>query len=247
MYCGTFFLRNRPALELLSRLTDDEPTETTIRIAVLGCSIGVEVYSILWTLRRHRPDLHFSVEALDISADAVRVGERGIYDAEALEIAGWPVFQGLTEAERDDLFEPDGDANRIRDWLRDGIRWQVGDASAPGLVALLGPQDLVVANNFLCHLPAPAAEACLRNLAQLAKPGGHLLVTGVDLDVRTKVADDLGWIPVSALREEIHEGDPFVRADWPWRWWGLEPLDKSRDDWERRYTAIFQAPDHSGH
>lgn len=243
MYCGTYFLRNRPALELLRRTTDQEAPQTTIRIAVLGCSIGVEVYSILWTLRRHRPDLQYTVEALDISADAVRIGERGVYDAEALEVAGWPVFQGLSDAERADLFDNDGDANRISEWLRTGITWRVGDASDPGLAALLGPQDLVIANNFLCHLPAPAAEACLRNLAQLARPGGHILVTGVDLDVRTKVANDLGWEPINDLLEEVHEGDPFVRADWPARWWGLEPLDKTRSDWETRYNAIFRIPD----
>ena len=32
-----------------------------MRIAVLGCSIGVEVYSILWILRRDRPDLKIVV------------------------------------------------------------------------------------------------------------------------------------------------------------------------------------------
>ena len=58
-------------------------------------------------------------------------------------------------------------------------------------------------------------------------PGGYLFVTGVDLDVRTKVALELGWEPIPELRAEIHDGDPLVRSDWPWQWWGLEPLDRT--------------------
>ena len=65
-------------------------------------------------------------------------------------------------------------------------------------------------------------------------------VTGVDLDVRTKVALDLGWEPIPELRAEIHDGDTLVRTDWPWRWWGLEPLDRRRPEWETRYSAVFR-------
>ena len=43
-----------------------------------------------------------------------------------------------------------------------------------------------------------------------------------------------------SCRAEIHDGDPLVRADWPWRWWGLEPLDRRRPDWETRYSAVFR-------
>ena len=150
------------------------------------------------------------------------------------------IFDGLTEAERGEMFDWEGDEGRIKPWLRDGVTWQVGDASDPNLITSLGPQDLVVANNFLCHMPARSAQLCLRNLAQLVSPGGYLFVTGVDLDVRTKVALELGWEPIPELRAEIHDGDPLVRSDWPWRWWGLEPLDRRRPDWETRYSAVFR-------
>jgi hypothetical protein len=87
---------------------------------------------------------------------------------------------------------------------------------------------------------APAdAEKCLRNMAQLVIPGGYLFASGVDLDVRTKVALDLGWDPVVELIAEIHDGDT-LRADWPWGWWSLEPLDRRRRNWQTRYAAAFQ-------
>jgi chemotaxis methyl-accepting protein methylase len=242
MYLGTYFLRNRPALELMSRLIEAPNPADPAKITVLGCSIGVEVYSIVWMLRRSRPELAISIHATDISADAVRIGEQGVYGQEALMLANWPVFDSLSEAERAEMFDWDQDVARIKPWLQEGLKWHVGDASDPNLATQLGAQDFVVANNFLCHMAAPDAESCLRNLARTVRAGGHLLVTGVDLDVRTRVALDLGWEPVPDRRAEIHDGDPAVRGDWPWRWWGLEPLDARRPDWETRYSAVFRIP-----
>ena len=155
-------------------------------------------------------------------------------------MVNWPIFEGLTETERAEMFEWEGDEARIKSWLRNGVTWQIGDASDPKLITNLGPQDLVIANNFLCHMPASSARSCLRNLAQLVSHDGYLFVTGVDLDVRTRVALELGWEPIPELRAEIHDGDPWVRSDWPRRWWGLEPLDQRRPDWETRYTAVFR-------
>ena len=157
MYLGTHFLRNRPALELMRRLVDQKDRGARLKIAVLGCSIGVEVYSILWTLRSSRPDLELIVHAVDISPEVVQVAERGVYSPEASEMVHSSIFDGLTEAEREEMFDWEGDEARIKPWLRDGITWQVGDASDPNLVTSLGPQDLVVANNFLCHMPARSA------------------------------------------------------------------------------------------
>jgi chemotaxis protein methyltransferase CheR len=240
MYLGTLFLRNRPQLELIRRLVSNQNLGARLRIGVLGCSIGVEVYSILWTLRRSRPDLELDVYAVDISPDVVEVGERGTYSPATSEMVNASIFDGLTEAERAEMFDWEGDEATVKPWLREGITWLVGDAGDPDLVTSLGPQDLVIASNFLCHMAPDSARLCLRNLARLVCPGGHLFVTGVDLDVRTDVAVELGWEPISELRAEIHDGDPLVRSDWPWQWWGLEPLDRRRADWETRYTAAFR-------
>jgi hypothetical protein len=85
----------------------------------------------------------------------------------------------------------------------------------------------------------PDAEKCRRNIGQLVSAGGYLFVSGVDLEVRTTVALNLGWEPVPELIAEIHDGDPSVRADWPWQWWGLEPLNRRRHDWQTRYAAAL--------
>jgi SAM-dependent methyltransferase len=240
MAVGTVFFRNRPALELMRRLFADRPQGSSVRVAVLGCSVGVEVYSILWTVRRARPDLTVLVDALDISPEVLAIAEEGVYGPQTSEAVHASIFERTTETELREMFDWQGDQGRVKPWLREGIAWRLGDAADPRLVEELGTKDLVVANNFLCHMDARGAERCLRNLAQLPGRDGYLFVSGVDLDVRTRVALDLGWKPVVELMDEIHDGDPLVRADWPGHWWGLEPLDRKRRDWQIRYVSAFR-------
>ena len=240
MYFGTFFLRNRPALELMRRLADQKANGSTLRIAVLGCSMGAEVYSILWTIRSARPDLKVLLEGVDISKEILSFAEKGIYSPSTSQSVNASIFERLTETEMVELFNWEGDQAKVKSWLREGITWQLRDAADPELVNILERQDMVVASNFLCHMARADAEKCLGNIAQLVSPGGYLFVSGVDLDVRTKVALDLGWEPVRDLIVEIHDGDRCVRADWPWAWWGLEPLNRKRHDWQTRYAAAFR-------
>ena len=241
MYVGTFFFRNRPALELMRRLIDEKAARgSVVDVAVLGCSVGVEVYSILWILRSTRSDLRIVVRAVDTSADVVRIGEAGRYEPSITDMVGAEVFERLRPEESREMFEWEGGTAQVKPWLREGITWCVDDACDPDLGSRIGPQDVVVASNFLCHMDAPSAERCLRHIGRLVKPGGHLFVTGVDLEVRATVAQELRWDPVTEMVEEIHDGDPSVRADWPWRWWGLEPFDGSRSDWQMRYTSVFR-------
>jgi hypothetical protein len=238
-YFGTFFLRNRSALELMRRLAQQKAHGSTLRIAVMGCSIGAEVYSILWAIRSARPDLKVFLSAVDISKEILNFAEQGVYAPTTSELVGAPIFERMTSHEQREMFDWEGDQARVKSWLRKGIAWRIGDAADPELIRGLGPQDMVVANNFLCHMTPGHAEKCLRNIGRLVSAEGYLFVSGVDLDVRTRVALDLGWKPVTELMAEIHDGDPSVRADWPCKWWGLEPLNRRRRDWQTRYAATF--------
>jgi chemotaxis methyl-accepting protein methylase len=236
---STFFLRNRPQLELVRRLVERSQADS-LRVAVLGCSTGAEAYSLAWTIRSARPDLRLIMHAIDISRRAVEVARRGVYSLSSRQVTDSNIFERMTQAEIEEVFDRDGDFVVVKPWIREGIEWQVGDAGGSGVGAALSPQDIVVANNFLCHMPNAAAEKCLHTIACLVRPYGYLLVSGIDVDVRTKVAIDLGWKPVEELLEQIHEGDPCLREFWPCHYGGLEPLDKNRPDWRRRYAAAFQ-------
>ena len=130
---------------------------------------------------------------------------------------------------------------RIKPWIKKDIKWFLGDACDPDLHNYFTPQDIVVANNFLCHMSPVKSEVCLRNISRIVKPSGYIFVSGIDLNVRTKVAKELQWIPVRDSIKDIHEGDPILRRDWPFKWWGLEPINqKHKPDWKIRYTSVFK-------
>ena len=260
---STFFLRNRPELEMIQRVVTRKITGDTVRVAVLACSTGAEVYSIACAIRRARPDLRLVINAIDVSRDAVQFAKRGTYPLNARkmvlnnvrecmaagnwrvgelgsDLVGSEIFERLTPVEKDELFDVRGGAAEIKDWLREGINWGTADAREPHLVDRIGRHDVVVANNFLCHMERSEAEQCLRNIEKLVNANGFLFVSGIDLDVRTKVARDLGWEPQVDMLEEIHDGDSCLRGQWPFEYTGLEPLNKRRADWKIRYAAVFQ-------
>ena len=244
---GTFFFRNRPELELLLHLLNQTSAGSTIKMAILGCSKGAEVYSFSYAIRSARPDLNLRIRAVDISNDTLEFAEKGTYSLDertepCSDDTFHSIFERMSPEEMEALFEREVAHARVKPRFRNGISWRMGDANDPGLVGALGLQDIVVANRFLCHMRPTEAEACLRNLARLVKAGGYLFVSGVDLAVRSKVGRDLGWKPVTEFIGEIHEGDPSLLRDWPLHYWGLEPLDRSRDDWEIRYASVFQMP-----
>jgi len=262
-YFATFFLRNRAELELMRRLLEQKAYGSNLDIVVLACSKGAEVYSIAWTIRSARPDLKLRMHAVDISEEILEFAQKGIYslssgfdvtkgsDKEGAANRGdmtWntardqnaPIFERMTDKELEAMFEIERDQAKVRPRLKEGVIWLRGDAGDPELVRLLGPQDIVVANRFLCHMEPAAAETCLRNVARLVGPGGRLFVSGIDLDVRTRLAHEMGWKPVADLMNDIHEGDPSLRRGWPLEYWGLEPFWDDRPDWKLRYASVFQ-------
>jgi chemotaxis methyl-accepting protein methylase len=262
-YFATFFLRNRAELELICRLLDQKPRGASLDISVLACSKGAEVYSVLWAIRSARPDLKLRLNAVDVSQQILTFAENGVYSlsssfdapsaanhngiTEEGDVArnttkdqDRPIFERVTSEELEAMFEIEGDQARVRSWLKEGVNWMRGDACDPNLIDVLGPQDIVLANRFLCHMEVAAADRCLRNIANLVKPGGHLFVSGIDLDIRTRVARDLGWKPVTDLVRAVHEGDPSLRRGWPLEYWGLEPFCDDRSDWRIRYASVFQ-------
>lgn len=267
-FFGTFFFRNRAELTLMQRLIEEKELGSALRIAVVACSKGAEVYSIVWAIRSERPDLKFSLHAIDISREILEFAARGIYsrksgEAVSIALAGGaaqsedilartlidqnaPIFERVSDEELDSIADVEGDIVKIKPELKEGITWVHGDAFSRELVEALGPQDIVVANRFLCHMEPPDAEQCLRNVAQMVRPGGLIFVSGIDLDVRTKVAIDLGWHPVKDMIREVHEGDTSLRHGWPVNYWGLEPFDEARKNSAIRYASVFRVGNSTG-
>ena len=157
---STYFLRNRPALELIRRLVERRTRNDTLRVAVLGCSTGAEAYSVAWRIRTARPDVKLVLHAMDISREAVEIGvPRHVLRERIPKLTDSNILERMSSAEIEEMFDRDGDEVTVKSVDPGGDR--VAVSATPGRcgsVILLGPQDIVVASNFLCHMPPPMAE-----------------------------------------------------------------------------------------
>jgi chemotaxis protein methyltransferase CheR len=228
-------LRNVALLEVLRDLAARKPVGADLRVASVGCSTGAELYSLLWFVRSARPDLRIAACGLDVSQTAITKADAGVF-SESDEELSW-----LSETQVAALFDKEGGVLKVKSSLRQGVSWLVADAMDPALSQILEPQDFLLANNFLGPLQDKEAEKCLCNLSRLVKPGGYLVVFGLDLDFRTCWMKSRSYMPVSERIEEVHLGDRAM-LDWPWTRCGVEPLEKTRADWVTRYAAVFQVP-----
>lgn len=235
----TRFLRYPPLLLTINDIINDCQFGDTVRLCVMGCSTGAELYSILWSIRSAHADLKIRAIGVDLSKSAIEKASTGRYSSKDKELTG------LSEELRSELFDKSQAGLKIKESLAAEVKWVVGDVGNDDLRARLGSQDIVVANNFLVFLKEAAAAACLRKIVRWVRPGGLLLCRGVDLDVRERIAREFALQPIPLRIQEIHDVNPRERHGWPWEYWGLEPLDKTRKDWIRRYATVFQVPSSS--
>ena len=190
--CYTRFFRNLPQLELIRDLVLQMPAGSPVKIASIGCSTGAELYSALWLIRRTRPQHRVQAVGIDAAEECIRAAARAVYPFRVVEAAG------ISENDYERFFTTEGKALVVQDWVKEAVTWEVGDACSPDLAARFGLHHVVVANNFLFHMPADRSEECLRNLTRLVAPNGYLVVSGVDLDMRGRVLKELGFVPVTA-------------------------------------------------
>jgi len=206
-----------------------------VKIASLACSTGAELYSALWLIRTARPTQAIQGLGIDRSEDCIQAASRGVYPFRVVEVAK------MSETSHERFMTREGKTLVVHDRIKEAVTWAVGDACSPDLAERFGLHDVVLANNFLFTMSPERAEACLSNLARLVAPNSYLVVSGADLDLRRRILGELGFVPVTDRCEEIHAAED-VHAAWPLRFWGLEPIDRTRQDWPARYATIFRSP-----
>lgn len=240
----TFFLRNAPHFDVLTRLMLERPSGSAVRIAAIGCSSGAELYTARWVISSARPDLPVTATGVDLDVPALAKAESGLYSPREHELTRLPdgALDRMCEGSPTALFTREGDLLKISPALMVNNSWVLRDARDTRLAESIGSYDVVLANNILCHMYDPEAEACMRNVVTLVSPGGYLFLYGVDLDVKTRVVKSLGLHPVDYRIEEAYLADWNALAHWPFTYWGREPLNKRRRDWKIRYAAVYQRP-----
>jgi len=99
----------------------------------------------------------------------------------------------------------------VHEWLRENASWWTADATDKSLLDVVGEQDIVLATISWGH-GRPLAEACLRNIMRLVKPGGLLVVEGIDTDLKTRILMPSEFKPVLSRQEDIWTADPSKRV-----------------------------------
>ena len=234
----TFFLRNRAEMNAIKKIAQQKihRHEKDLRILVLACSEGMEIYSIAWQLRALEPHLNLSLVGLEIDQDSLDTAKSGVYPLKDYE----EHMERLTHQEFNSFFDVEDGLAKIKPELSEGVEWHHGDACREDLADRLGKYDIVLANRFLCHMKPSEATRCLSNVTRLIALGGYLFVSGVDLDIRQAVMAKSGFTAVEDDIEAIHNGDPSLLKGWPVAYWGLEPFSTRRKDWQSRYAMVYQ-------
>ena len=219
-----------PALEYL-RL----PSGTPLSILLFGSSTGAEPYSLASVIHGRHPDLSISLRCFDIEPALIERGRSARYTK--AEVNANPMLPAGFLAE---TFDVSGQDLVVKPSIAAGVRFELGNLLDYDLVKGLGQANMVIAQNFLYHLSRSDAEQALRHLFQLLAPRAVLAVDGMDLDLRARLTEDAGLLPLDVSIEAIHREARVERGyAWPTVYWGLEPFNRTHPDWRRRYATVF--------
>ncbi len=166
------FLAEVALPELAARPARSAEADAPIRIWSVGCATGEEPYSIAMTLGDHGAPAggrRVEIVAVDVSAEALAVGERGHYSEE--RVVSVPTrYRGryLMRAGRGFTVVP---------VLRELVRFLRHDVRR-GLY--LGRFDLIFCCNLLLYFGPSGRRAILRRLAESLARGGYLFLGHAD-------------------------------------------------------------------
>lgn len=178
----SFFFRDQSPFDRLTELLPELARGRSINIWCAACAAGQEPYSLSMLLREQ--GLHGRILATDISASALDRAKRGVYSQ-------FEVGRGLSEARLQRYFEPAPEGWRVRDSVREGIRFEEANLTKPQRRETF---DLVLCRNVLIYFDPETRARVLRSLVDTMRTGAHLMLGGTetarDFDNRVTAAPD---------------------------------------------------------
>lgn len=169
----TWFFRYPESFATLGKLARQRLAELNnmraLRILSLPCSTGEEPYSIAMALLDAGLKPHqFKVDGMDISPLSVDKARRGVY--------GKNSFRGQDLQFRDRHFMPEQDGHRVNEYVREQVRWQVGNVLDPTLLASEPAFDFVFCRNLLIYFDQPTQKQVFEVLKRLTHVDGVLFI-----------------------------------------------------------------------
>ncbi|HWH88717.1 MAG TPA: CheR family methyltransferase [Pseudomonas sp.] len=169
----TWFFRYPESFATLGKLARQRLAELNnmraLRILSLPCSTGEEPYSIAMALLDAGLKPHqFKVDGMDISPLSVDKARRAVY--------GKNSFRGQDLQFRERHFMPEQDGHRVNEYVREQVRWQVGNVLDPTLLANEPAFDFVFCRNLLIYFDQPTQNQVFEVLKRLTHVDGVLFI-----------------------------------------------------------------------
>ena len=164
-----FEVLQRHALAQALRRGQDNP----LRLLSAPCCSGEEPFSIVIALRElGLPRQAYTVEAIDISRQALKRAQQGLYGRHAL--------RHLSESRRRLHFSAAGTGQLLHAEIRQQVQFQQANL-LPFLQSCTASYDVIFCRNVLIYLHAAARQAILTDLSRLLVPGGLLVVGSAEM------------------------------------------------------------------
>jgi chemotaxis protein methyltransferase WspC len=131
--------------------------DAKLRVLSMPCATGEEPYSVAIALMQSGvPNTRFEIDALDVSARAVELAERGVY--------GKNSFRGIDSPERRRYFEETPEGLRVTSAARSPVRFAQGNILELRARFPRHHFDIVLCRNLLIYLEREARTRALENL-----------------------------------------------------------------------------------
>jgi len=149
------------------------PQRPKLRVLSLPCAAGEEPYSIVISLSEiGLPPERFHVDAVDISARRLDHARRGVYSPNA--------FRAGAHAFRDRDFQKHSQGYELNPAIRRQVRFLLGSAVDPKLLAGEPRYDVIFCRNLLIYLSPAALTQLMSTLDRLLAVDGHLVLGHAD-------------------------------------------------------------------
>jgi chemotaxis protein methyltransferase WspC len=174
-----FFRGGHPLFDALARFISARSilrgTGNPVRVLSVPCSTGEEPYSLAIALHdQHVPADAYRIEGVDLSAVHLARARTGRFTSFAFRESGAD-FQAK-------YFQHTGDMWELRPSIREGIRFEVGNAADPGFLAGAERFDLILCRNLFIYLTEKARRCALANLERLLVADGWLVLSPAEAD-----------------------------------------------------------------
>lgn len=222
-YMTALFRKDTCMREVLDFTLGRIAGRSNLAAAVIGCSIGAELDSLLALCNREGGEVSATITGIDASRTAVEAASRGLYKLYHARAFGeedeLPTAKALRESGFTTAYErlPEPFSNSARvivdaAGVRQGHSVRIAEHDAEVPLPVEGELDLTVASNLLYHLDTDKAVRIARNMADVLADRGVLSLGSADshyfrsytrAPMETMLSEDFGLEPAPIAAEGL--------------------------------------------